>query len=336
MRHQRAAKFAEYVSTYAILHHVGLHQTTLIERRDSSVGVGVFVRDACDAGTTLLVVPSKRLCTCSTLERIGTSIALASTTVSDTSRSQWEDLDNGIVTFLTGSTRAVTWVEWCWRLALERHRSYSHWWGWLQSLPGPKDFAELRDSANQQCRLHHVPIVPFYRKACKAVEENKRRAYELLAADNLRPSWESFAWAVDVLLSRGGAVMEAWPARSSGRTENEGGVEVGVVPYVDLVNGPDDAGRRVNSEVELAFTVEDLPDWYVAWMTQESLLKGRDPAADVQQLFEEQRYCACLTTTQPLTSAEEAIVKYQSPCITTGVLSEDDDATLTRLLRFYY
>lgn len=335
MRGRRSAKFAEYISTYAILHGIGVHPTTLIERRDCGVGVGVYVRDACDAGTTLLVVPSSRVCATSALSSVGAAVTLdagafatAACAERLSSGSQHEDCErskNGVwarrgvahnetshqdmtshdtVTPLLGaecphghhdcSSDVVSsltcgddgvgvarkeWALWCWRVALERHRTHSCWWGWLQSVPSPEEFAETHARAAQWCRLQCPELYPHYTRARTRLVCEVRAVYAEMSRIHLAPSYANFSWAVDVLLSRslilprcfGAAVYgDRWRPRpspidtpdhgggrfapscasaaqtlpddalSSAAVGDEAALELAVVPLMDLINGPDD------------------------------------------------------------------------------------------------
>lgn len=346
MRAARSAKFAEYTSTYAILNSIGIHETALIERRDASAGMGVFVRDACDADTTLFVVPAHRICATSVMAKIGTHVAFhcpPELTTSSSNSTAPDHLDGGLVTFLTGSGSAAAWVELCWRLALERHRSYSLWWGWLESIPPPEEFAGTAAGALSQCRAVHTPLHPFYAKARKRLEEEKTTAYAMAAAGNLAPSYANFSWAVDALVSRGVALPRCWspPAEEApGAAEappllTVPDTELGIVPYVDLINGPDGIGRAANATVEVAADAEDLPEWYLQWILHEAKLKGRDGAAELTRILS-QRYCVCVTLKRPLRASEEVILPYDLSPMTTKVLSEAEDELLTRLLKFGY
>lgn len=348
MRGIRAAKFAEYTSTYAILNRIGIHATALIERRDPSVGYGVYVRDACDSGTTLLVVPAHRICATSVLTRIGTRV-----TFHCPPAARCTELDAGLITFLTAATSAVSWMELCWRLALERHRNYSHWWGWLESVPPSEEFAGITSGATAQCRALYTPLYPFLVKARKRVEEEKREAHRAIAEGNLTPSFANFSWAVDVLLSRGLQLPLCWSDTTDGKdTAADAAVaaagatahetcmvdltsELGIVPYVDLINGPDPRGREANAAIEVAADAEDLPEWYLQWILSEAQLKSRDGVRELSRVLE-QRYCICVTLTRPLQASEEVILPYSFSSLTTGVLRADEDEHLTRLLKYNY
>ncbi|KAG5491807.1 hypothetical protein JIQ42_01715 [Leishmania sp. Namibia] len=356
MRARRSSKFAEYLSTYAILEHVGIHPTTLIEKRDAAVGVGVYVRDACDAGTTLLAVPSKRFCTNSVLTRVGLKTSFCSPWLGDSeglstaSAGPVCDVQGGILTFLTGSAQ---WPELAWRLALEQHRSVSPLWGWLQSLPSMEELADRRDTAERQCRVHHTMLLPYYLKGHQRIREETVAAYSQLRARNILPCFDRFAWAVDVVLSRGLLLPTAWPvisgASASSRTDGErdevesdflshSSLEFGVVPFLDLVNAPDDVGREANADIEIATSLDALPSFLRDDLASGATARGRcgdDELAEVQRILET-HYYICLTLRKPLCASEEVILDWQVPVLTTGVLTAADDTAVSRFLKYMF
>lgn len=373
MRARRSAKFAEYLSTYAILEHIGIHPTTLIEKRDAAVGVGVYVRDACDAGTVLLAVPSRRFSADSVLAKVGLQCQFTdpwkpltalpsstpcfpeSPTVPSTSR---EDIERGIVSFLTGSAQ---WPELAWRLALERHRSVSPLWGWLQSLPSPEEFQDQTEAAERHCRVHYTMLLPYYLKGRQRIEAETHAAYRQLRCANVLPSYATFRWAVEVLLSRGLLVPLAWPAHrrrttacslsasslsegeselgdtlpAEGCGEDEAALELAVVPFVDLVNAPDEAGRVANAHLEVAATVDELPVFFREEAMAAAAAKGRDGLAELAALLTT-HYYLCLTLQTPLRASEEVIVEWDIPVLTTGVLQSAEDQLVSRLLKYKY
>ncbi|KAG5468428.1 hypothetical protein LSCM1_02408 [Leishmania martiniquensis] len=356
MRARRSSKLAEYLSTYAILEHVGIHPTTLIEKRDAAVGVGVYVRDACDAGTTLLAVPSKRFCTNSVLSRVGLKTSFcspwlaASEGPSTTSTGPACDVLNGIITFLTGS---VQWPELAWRLALEQHRSVSPLWGWLQSLPSMEELADRKETAERQCRVHHTMLLPYYLKGRQRIREEVQAAYSQLRAGNILPCFDRFAWAVDVVLSRGLLLPTAWPAisgvsttspKDSEQEEDENSLlsrsslECGVVPFLDLVNAPDNVGREANADIEIAASLEALPQFLKDDLAGGATARGRgvgDGLAEVRRLLEA-HYYLCLTLRKPLRASEEVILDWQVPVVSTGVLTAADEAVVSRSLKYMF
>ncbi|CBZ30492.1 conserved hypothetical protein [Leishmania mexicana MHOM/GT/2001/U1103] len=355
MRARRSCKFAEYLSTYAILEHIGIHPTTLIEKRDAAVGVGVYVRDACDAGTTLLAVPSKRFCTTSVLSRVGLKTSFCSPWRADSevrataSAGPACDVHGGILSFLTGTTQ---WPELAWRLALEQHRSVSPLWGWLQSLPSVEELADRRDAAERHCRVHHTMLLPYYFKGRQRIREETLTAYSQLRAHNILPCFDRFAWAVDVVLSRGLLLPTAWPDTggvftnsTAGGEQEEGGsdppphisFECGVVPFLDLVNAPDDIGRAVNADIEVATSFETLPKFLTDELAADATARGRggDELAEVKRLLET-HYYLCLTLRKPLRASEEVILDWQVPVLTTEVLTAAEDALVSRFLKYMF
>ncbi|KPI87987.1 hypothetical protein ABL78_2923 [Leptomonas seymouri] len=375
MRARRSAKFAEYISTYAILEHIGIHPTALIEKRDTAVGFGLYVRDACDAGTTLLVVPSRRFCANSVLSKVGlrcqftdpwrrtptvssppASAALAN---SSSASSSTDDVQNGIVTFLTGSPQ---WPELAWRLALEQHRSVSPLWGWLQSLPSVEEMKDQTEAAERCCRVHHTMLLPYYLKGYQRIQKETLAAYRQLRPSNLLPNYTTFYWAVEVLLSRGLLLPLAWPTEESategvpkiehapdigGQLEGNGGGhskrstsevnawELGVVPFVDLINAPDGEGRVANAHIEVALTLDELPPFFVEEVVAGSIAKGRDGVTDLETLLGTQ-FCLCVALRAPLRASEEVIVDWDTPVLTTGVLQGEEEQLISRLLKYKF
>jgi hypothetical protein len=393
MRAKRSAKLAEYLSTYAILEHIGIHPTTLIEKRDAAVGVGVYVRDACDAGTTLLTVPSRRFCANSVLSKVGLKCSF-----SDPWRSQKEattintravntawptslestsmlphvpavDTQNGIVTFLTGSAQ---WPELAWRLALEQHRSVSFLWGWLQSLPSVEEFKDETEAAERRCRVHHTLLLPYYLKGRQRIQEEMAAAYRQLRAANVLPCYTAFCWAVEVLMTRSLLLPVAWPSQecvarrltkdeqdvtsnmqhttegkvereaegdntlvSSGAGDNDAALELGVAPFLDLVNAADDAGRAPNAHIEVASSLEELPSFFVEETVANYAAHGRDGVAELSTLLQT-HYYLCLTLLKPLRASEEVIVEWGVPVLATGVLKSTEDQLVSRLLKYKF
>lgn len=368
MRHHRPTKFSEFISTYAILQYIGLHNTVVVERRDSHAGFGMFVRDACDSGTCLLVIPSRRCCSNSVLRAVGTPLhfheALA-LLPSDERCALRDRLDGGLLTHLLcgsgeGRPSALPWVEWCWRVSLEAHRSYSPLWGWLQALPRLTELRELTERAATTCRLEHPTLLPHYTKAQQQIREELAAAYAVLERVTLTAPPPTFLWAGLVLLSRGQVLPRCWnhlnhlddphssssfPPSSAGggaaaeRPENgeeHGELEIGVIPYADLLNGPDSSGRCPNAGLEVATCIEELPDWHVATVMEECRKKGTCGKAYLDRLFKD-HYCACVTLQKPLLPADEVILDYFQPVVSTGGrLDEKDDFRLSRLLKYFY
>ncbi|CAJ1022983.1 hypothetical protein, conserved [Leishmania lindenbergi] len=356
MRARRSSKFAEYLSTYAILGHVGIHPTTLIEKRDAAVGVGVYVRDACDAGTSLLAVPSNRFCSTSVLSRVGLKTTFCSPWTAGSevlatgSAESACDVQGGILTFLTGSAQ---WPELAWRLALEQHRSVSPLWGWLQSLPSVEELTDRKDAAERQCRVHHTMLLPYYLKGRQRIREETRAAYAQLRPQNILPCFDRFAWAVDVILSRGLLLPTAWPVTAGASTNSaadsgleegnsdsppDSSFECGIVPFLDLVNAPDDIGRAVNADIEVATLFEDLPKFLSDDLAPAAAAKecgSDDGCAEVKRVLET-HYYLCLTLRKPLRASEEVILDWHVPMLTTGVLAPADDAIVSRFLKYMF
>lgn len=422
MRHHRSAKFAEYLSTYAILHYIGLHPTVVIEKKDSSAGFGVFVRDACDAGTTLLVVPSRRCASNSVLRIIGTpvpfpfsspsatsgsirtrnasagcpvedakafgvapaspsSLLSSSSSMSSSSTSVVDSLENGLISSFTQASPRE-WIEWCWRISLEAHRSCSPLWGWFSALPTAKDMQENAKEVSRQCSLYHRSIAPYYDKGWRRIQEEMTQAYAALEPETLTAPPPTFFWAGLLLLSRGVRLPCCWrrrrsdvlasldsrptpaghpmPLMASGEWPQDEAdkasvrEELGIVPYVDLINGTDERGREGNARIDIACVSEELPDWYLTFLQEEGGKKvhggeGREgerwgrmnvPVETFLHRLFDYHFCVCVTLEKPLRPAEEVIFDYRrfsSGALSTGgALTEEEDGQLTRFLKFLY
>lgn len=333
MRHRRSAKFAEYVATYAILERIGIHPTLLIEKRDSSVGFGVFVRDACDSGTCLLVVPSRRFCASSVLQAVSTPLPFPSS--GDVDTADWVALDKGLFTHLTGSADAREWVECCWRLSMEPYRSCSPLWGWLESVPSAQEFNELEERAASHCRQHRPTLLEGYQRGRERLKNELSTAYRLLEPLVPTAPPAAFLWAGNVLLTRGRVLPWCWGSTEEGRSE-ETAVEVGVIPYVDLMSGADGRGRRANARVEVAHTMGELPKWYCDWVALECEGKAI-PAAEYLTHVLRYHYFACVTLEKPLLPSDEVVLEYFQPVVAAESLqNEQDYLLLSRLLKFFF
>ncbi|KEG14261.1 hypothetical protein DQ04_00551130 [Trypanosoma grayi] len=324
MRGQRSAKFAEYTATYAILKRLGLHDTVLIEKRDASVGYGVFVKDSCDAGTPLLVVPSRRACAATTLERLGANMRF----LQCMEASRLEALDGGVVSRLLGCA-TVQWATLAWRLAIEHQRSVSPWWGWLNVLPGPEAFKTMEEECERLCRLHHAALLPYLMDARSGIEREVKAVYDMLSERNVSPSPTYFRGAVNVVLSRAQHLPACWT------NAIEDPIELGILPFIDLINGHDGVERKRNAAVEVAFAVEELPAWYRAWFIQESEPRGIDGEKELHRLLEE-HFFALVVLERALTASEEVILQYELQPWATGTLAPEEGLLLGRLLRYFF
>ncbi|ESL09308.1 hypothetical protein TRSC58_02973 [Trypanosoma rangeli SC58] len=324
MRGQRAAKFAEYTATYAILKRLGLHDTVLIEKRDASVGYGVFVKDACDAGTPLLVVPSRRACAVTTLEKLGANLRMVETGALP----KLHRLSDGALSRILGCS-ASQWAKLAWHLAIERQRAFSPWWGWLSVLPSSSSFKTMEENCERLCRLHYTALLPYLMDVRRRIEDEVKTAHAIFAEENVVPSLPYFSEAVNVVLSRAQHLPLCWT------TAPGDSVEMGVLPFVDLINGDDGVDRRRNAAVEVAFAVEELPAWYRAWFVQESERGGIDGERELQRLMEE-HFFAVVVLERGLLAAEEVILEYELQPWVTGSLSPTEELLLGRLLRYLF
>lgn len=321
-RNFRSSKFAEYLSTYAIANRVGLHPTTLIEMRDATRGMGIFARDACDEGTTLIVVPSTVVLTSSNMLKRGVAADFSRfADVADRlNRPQVEGSSlclRGVLTALLGNIPESHWIPFAARLAIELSARHSPWWGWLSSVPSWDGQGQAERLASKS-RL--VSIAPRSGAAYLTLEaklnQDIEMAHQLISkgADDggwIVPTIETFRWACYLLLSR----CIVLPRNDS--------IELGIVPFVDLCNaaitiprqgvaaqgGQNQTSSRLclphhssNAVVEFA-TFDELPDWYKdEWCG----LPQKKQEAPVHSACE----YVLLTLSSPLRAGEEALLDY--------------------------
>ncbi|ORC93792.1 uncharacterized protein TM35_000016690 [Trypanosoma theileri] len=324
MRGQRSAKFAEYTATYAILKRLGIHDTVLIEKRDASVGYGIFVKDACDAGTPLIVVPSRQVCSVTTLDKLGANIKM----MKCRDLEKLQALNNGVVSKLLGC-KAEQWVTLAWRLSIEQQRALSPWWGWLNVLPDAQAFKTIEEESERKCRLHHTSLLPYLVHARCGIEREVTAVYEMLGKENIMASPSYFRNAVNVILSRAQHLPKCW-------TTAEGDpIELGIIPFIDLINIHDGVDRKRNASLEVAFAFEELPEWYRSWFIQELEPRGIDGEKELHRLIEE-HYFALLVLEQDLTASEEVILQCELEPWETGTLSSQEELLLGRLLRYFF
>ena len=305
-RKLRGAKFSEYISTYALLNRIGIHQTAVIERRQAVEGYGWFVRDACDAGTVLCVVPLKLAVSAANGRERGAPVVCAS----------FSTCPVGVL--LPHLLQAPDWVELAWRIAIEAGvQSSPLWWGWINSLPDAAQLQQQREHCMQRCRvspstLHLTPYLEHLRLVIKS-----EVSAAFLAARDVQPvspPQGRFEWAVDIALSRSLLCPTA---------DLEPRVEPTVLPFIDLVNH----AAEPNAEIEMAATLADLPSWY------------RDDVIGGITKVPEPPYVV-LTTTKSMMPGSQVFIHYQYPttivdaALGTRLKYERDGPLLTRMLRF--
>jgi hypothetical protein len=305
-RRLRGAKFSEYLSTYALLNKVGIHPTAVLERRQAVEGYGWFVRDACDAGTVLCVLPLSHAVTAANGNAAGAPLLL-----------QPFSCPRGEV--LPSLLQCGGWPELAWRIALEDGAQSSPlWWGWLGSLPDAAMFQQQRAMCLQHCRASPalVYLVPHVEHLIRIMRSEVAAAYDAAASSqSIAPPFARFEWASEVVLSR--ALL--FPKfLQGGAAEHEGdAVELAALPFLDMVNH---SAASPNSEIEIATELRELPVWY-----SEDILSSRLPEPPF----------AFLTTTEPLLPGQQVLIRYQcSADVGELVGGSVDGATLCQVLRY--
>jgi len=266
-------------------------------------------------------VGSRVMCSRSVLRAIGTPVEFPTV---DALR----EFDGGIISHLTG-VGGEEWAEWSWRVSLESTRRTSPMWGWLSTLPDAAEFRDLQMLAERNCRLHHAHLVNAYHTSRQQIEKEAAAVYAALEKVTVTPPPHEFYWAVLIMLSRGRMFLRSW---SDTVSEEEVAAEIGVMPFMDLVNGPDGGNRRPNAHIEVAFSSKEVPDWYSNWLKDEHHTAGEEYLRDLFPAH----YCSCLTLTRPLLPAEEIVLDYDLPLISTGSTTEADSVFLTRFLKYLY
>lgn len=256
-RNFRSAKFAEYLSTYAILNGMHLHPTVLIEKRDAGRGYGVFVRDACDAGTSLIVLPRTSLMTQGSLLEQGTGISCRPLL-----EHLWSNSTTSVSTPFMDCMlhhHASQWVVLAWQLALELTARHSRWWGWLSSVPSYDDILQTEHAAQLASRAGHPQLAASMAIIREAVQREISDGYDFIRLHaTLVPPKPIFLWAARLLLTR--AILTPSGDGAS--------VELALAPIVDLCNmdilhgaAGDDEVVSGNADIEFLGTDEALPDW---------------------------------------------------------------------------
>jgi hypothetical protein len=319
-RRLRGAKFSEYLSTYALLKGVGIHPTAVIERRQAVEGYGWFVRDACDAGTVLCVLPLALAVSARNGLASGSPLR---TEAFDACRAPHGG--PGVPGMLRTLLGCDGWAALAWRIALEQGVQASPlWWGWLGSLPPHELLRQHRAMCVQHCSASAatVPLVPHLEHLQQCLAKETLAAYEAASrALPIAPPFARFDWAVQIVLSRSLLFPSHSAVLSAGDTDGAEDLELTILPFFDLVNGA--SGSQIaNAEIEIAMDVGELPAWY-----KDDVLKSRLPAPPF----------AVLTTTQPLLPADQVLMHYQCPSDVSALAPGIADAAmLCTALRFSF
>eukprot|EP00758_Cryptobia_borreli_P010420 Tbor_TRINITY_DN5565_c0_g1::TRINITY_DN5565_c0_g1_i1::g.13599::m.13599 len=316
-----SASFSKHISIFARKRNLALHDTLLLERRGTK-GVGLYVRDACDSGTSLLVIPNSGIVSSHSVTSSSFPFYFAGNETP------------GIIASLLGCKNNSEWVELSWRIALEKCNSQSTWWGWLDSLPSEVDFHDDIQNTVRCARAHFPFLVSGFMGASEKIEAEIEEAYDDISESCVVPSLNRFKWATRVVLSRSSRVV----IKAAEGTIQE---TLGFVPIYDFANCPTMSsfcykyhttsvecsdhdgivrelrsshllGRRgmfVNpSEVhpsatlEVALEVSELPRWY------------RDASSDTSSTLLEASFpFLVLTLAKDMPAGEEVTVPYILP-----------------------
>nr|CCC89974.1 unnamed protein product [Trypanosoma congolense IL3000] len=196
-------------------------------------------------------------------------------------------------------------------------------------LPDPLAFKALEEESDRYCRLHHTALHPRLVDVRTQMQEEVCTAYGVIAENNLVPSPSYFRWAVDIILSRSHQLPLCW------RSACGNGIELGVLPFIDLINGDDGVSRKRNARVEVAFEVGELPRWYLDEFLRESERRGTDGEGELRRLLDD-HFFALVSLERDLAASEEVIMTYELPQWSAGTLKSEDELRLGRLLRYHF
>jgi hypothetical protein len=331
-RNFRSAKFAEYLSTFALLHQIHLHPTLLIEKRDPSRGYGMYARDAVDAGTTMVVLPRRSLMTSSALDTFGVGLsgqslqyALRSATDGTSPlRERFAATD-----LLLMGVAPETWIVFAWQLSIELSARHSFWWGWLSSVPSLADLVEQEQAAHLASRAvapHLVGQMATIRTALKQELDDAYSSFVVPHAVAV-PTRESFYWAARLVLTR--SIVA--PRESS---LDEGDVDLAMAPFIDLCNMASrlptkprsteaNHGAVGNAQVEFLGTGEELPKW-----SRDEIDASQFKTAD----SDDHRHAVLLTLHTPLLPGDEVLVDDAVDLLSETLHDASASTTKNRLL----
>lgn len=283
-----SAAFAAHMSVYWRRRRIGLHPAVLCERRGAGVaggvgseGLGLFLRDAVDAGAALAVLPASQRVAAATLETCGGSAAFA---LPPSLAGRAGACAGGGASLVAALVGHPAWPRLAWRLALERCQRSSHFWGWLRTLPeppadtggaGPPPAAV---AARERLALLRPPAHAAAFSALDArVAAEARAAWAAAARDAPSPPLAAFEWAVRVLLARATVVPSAQGeavGAAADASDGGAGVELAVLPLLDLalalppLHSPRGAGGTSVAATAGASCVlevcgpDGVPPWY--------------------------------------------------------------------------
>lgn len=261
-RNFRSAKFAEYLSTFALIHQIHLHPTLLIEKRDPSRGYGMYVRDAVDAGTTMVVLPRRSLMTSTSVDTFGVGLSrlsLENALQNISVRDRFPAMN-----LLLMGVSPVSWIVLAWQLSVELSARHSFWWGWLSSVPSLPDLNELEHAAHAASRVVAPQLAGQMATIRSALQKEVDDAFTSIVAPHAAvvPTIDTFRWAVRLVLTRSIVVP----------TIEGTGVDLAIAPFIDLCNmatapikGSSHKKKQNvstgNAEVEFLGDGENLPEW---------------------------------------------------------------------------
>ena len=228
--------YSRHLAVFMAKARVGLHESIVLERRGSAArGIGLFARDALDAGTSVAVVPNDRLVCSDSLRTIGCNYPLSADakgrlfdscapiiTAASSGGSGTAGGDGspsvGLISRLLGCDSDAEWVELAWRLGLERCGSHSFWWGWLDGLASAREFGDLGAACAAAVRVRFPTLSGQLEALNAAVREEILLWYGRLEEEVTVPPLSVFEWAVRVVLTRASMIIRPVELASSQRS----------------------------------------------------------------------------------------------------------------------
>ena len=238
--------FARGLALYGDRQKVGLHDSLVLEVRDASRGMGVFVKDSVDAGTALVVLPMASCITASKLAIGGAPLRLPAV-----HKVCEAPLLDGL--FGCGPDE---WFPFVWRLAMERVQETSLWWGWLEALPSLEMLMETKAATARTASSLSVDLAAEIERHTEGVYREVEQVWRSVSEDFCVPPLGALMWSVQVALTRASWI----PIPNFPDVGDSYRVSLGIAPYIDFVNHAE--GEAASAGMELASSLESLPRWY--------------------------------------------------------------------------
>ena len=252
------------VSLYAASRGIGLHPALLIESRDpTKAGDQLFLKEACDEGTHLLIVPASAAITADSLRLLGPKTLVnggGALTIAQ---------PKCIPHLLSDSTSS--WLCLAWRLAIERCSPITRQWGWMGLLPTRNSLADETRytastilSAKPDLLQHWSQSMQFYQREVKRVHEAMIEASECSGSPCLIPPLSQFEWALSIVIRRAAVVLQpeftcSVPSLAAELSLDNLKNTIGIIPLVDMAVWA--APEKANAGVDILLQSE-LPFWY--------------------------------------------------------------------------